>query len=506
MFDTPAALFDAAGAVARRIAQNPPLVVQGVKQVLNAASERAAADSLRTVALWNAAFLPSHDLREAMTAFVEEASASLRGALILVARWADWGAIAVASLAALALALTVLVARADLRDASEAMVRGEGETLLAGVRESIRPTNGPPAQAAVSAALEALRPSGLHFIAVLATEPPLAAGEGTIGYRGLGPGAIVIEGDRALLVGALPPRPLAPPPPPPDEGQGGARPPPPPSGGAPPLLVIEFHPAVLTRLQVGMNRTVVIGAAAVVVLLAFAAILTVRVVGRSRALRRAEQERRLMALGQMSSVMAHELRNPLASLKGNAQLLAEMLGPGSRELAKAELVVSEAQRLERLTQDLLAFVRDGALDRTDVAPSALLERALHGLPRERIDVDLAGAPATLSVDVSRLAVALGNLVRNALQETGEGARVHLRVSTKGRDVLLDVRDEGPGIKAGDEERIFEPFFTTRVHGTGLGLPVALRAVEQHGGTLRAQGHSEGGALFRVTLPDAASAG
>ena len=72
VFDTPAALFDAAGALAHRIAQNPPLVTQGVKQVLNAASERAAADSLRTVALWNSAFLPSHDLREAMTAFIEK--------------------------------------------------------------------------------------------------------------------------------------------------------------------------------------------------------------------------------------------------------------------------------------------------------------------------------------------------------------------------------------------------------------------------------------------------
>ncbi len=72
VFDTQAALFDGAVALARRIAANPPLVVQGVKQVLNAASERAAADSLRTVALWNSAFLPSHDLREAMTAFVEK--------------------------------------------------------------------------------------------------------------------------------------------------------------------------------------------------------------------------------------------------------------------------------------------------------------------------------------------------------------------------------------------------------------------------------------------------
>ena len=430
-----------------------------------------------------------------------------------MARWADWGAIAVASLAAVALALTVLVARADLRGASEAMVRGEGEALLASVRENVKPASGPPTQAAVDAALDALRPAGLHFVAVVGTGRLLAAGEPTLAYAGLAPGAVVIEGQRALLVSPLPPHP--PSRPPGGDDPGAAWPPPPPlapgSGepyGAdrPPLLVIEFHPEVLNRLQAGMNRTAVIGAAAVVVLLAFATILTVRVAGRSRVAQRAEQERRLMSLGQMSSVMAHELRNPLASLKGNAQLLAEMLEPGSRALVKADLVVSEAQRLERLTQDLLAFVRDGALQRTEVPASVLLERALTGLPRERVDVDATGAPASLSVDVPRLAVALGNLVRNALQETSERGGVHVRVSTRGKDVVIDVRDEGPGIEPGDEERIFEPFFTTRVHGTGLGLAVARRAVEQHGGTLRAQACPEGGALFRVTLPGAASAG
>ena len=79
LYETQAALFDAANALARRIAANPPLVTQGVKQVLNAGSERAAADSLRTVALWNAAFLPSHDLREAMTAFMAKRAPKFDG-------------------------------------------------------------------------------------------------------------------------------------------------------------------------------------------------------------------------------------------------------------------------------------------------------------------------------------------------------------------------------------------------------------------------------------------
>jgi enoyl-CoA hydratase len=79
VYETPAALFEQAAALAKRIAANPPLVVQGVKQVLNAASERAAAESLRTVALWNAAFLPSHDLREAMAAFAEKRAPRFEG-------------------------------------------------------------------------------------------------------------------------------------------------------------------------------------------------------------------------------------------------------------------------------------------------------------------------------------------------------------------------------------------------------------------------------------------
>jgi len=79
VYDTHAALFEAATGLARRMAANPPLVVQGVKQVLNAASERAAAESLRTVALWNAAFLPSHDLREAMASFLEKRAPKFEG-------------------------------------------------------------------------------------------------------------------------------------------------------------------------------------------------------------------------------------------------------------------------------------------------------------------------------------------------------------------------------------------------------------------------------------------
>ncbi len=474
-----------------------------------------------------------------------------------LARWADWGAIAVAMLAAVGLALTLLVARVDLADASRSLVIGEGEVLLAQLREELHPPPGSsalPSAPRLEAALARLSGDGLRFVAIAMGDRVVSAGRSTLDFTRVRPGDVVVEGDRALLVAPLPPPmpppagPSAPPPdaltalgpgdrPPPGfPGPPGFAPPPPPAGwaappppGAPPLpgalgpmpvLVAEFHPAVLTRMRAGLERTATVAGAAVVVLLAFAFILTRRLARRAEDERRAEQQRRLAALGQMSSVMAHELRNPLASLKGNAQLLEEMLaagpdasregyreGAGSRARVKAELVVREAQRLERLTQDLLAFVRDGVLERVAVTPSELVERSLAGLDRERVAVDLTAAPAALQVDPSRVAAALGNLVRNALQAGGDGpVALHVAAAGRGgRDVLLEVRDHGPGIAPGDEENIFEPFFTTRVHGTGLGLAVARRAVEQHGGTLRASSHPQGGAVFRVLLPDAARA-
>jgi two-component system sensor histidine kinase HydH len=211
-------------------------------------------------------------------------------------------------------------------------------------------------------------------------------------------------------------------------------------------------------------------------------------------------------LGQMAGVMAHELRNPLASLKGNAQLLEELLGVGTRERERAELVVRESIRLERLTQDLLAFVRDSAPSPRDVSTAEVLDRALIDVPRARIVLEDDGAPDTLYVDPVRLSVAIGNLVQNALQATGLEEPVFVRVTATEASqtgLSIEVRDEGPGVRPGEEERIFEPFFTTRTHGTGLGLFVARRAVEEHGGTLVAVASEGGGGVFRITLPGAA---
>ncbi len=208
--------------------------------------------------------------------------------------------------------------------------------------------------------------------------------------------------------------------------------------------------------------------------------------------------------------MAHELRNPLASLKGHAQLLAEDLSEAeapnqAKQKERAERVVGDAERLETLTKNLLEFVRDGAIDVRPIAPRDVIADALADLPEERVEVHLERAPAEMVADRARVARAVHNLVDNALQASPAGSSVEISLAEAGGDVEIAVRDHGEGL-AGKETHIFEPFVTTRVRGTGLGLPIARRIAEQHDGTLVGETHPEGGAVFRMHLPRAARPG
>jgi two-component system, NtrC family, sensor histidine kinase HydH len=214
-----------------------------------------------------------------------------------------------------------------------------------------------------------------------------------------------------------------------------------------------------------------------------------------------EQQRRLSQLGEMAAVLAHEIRNPLASLKGNAQLLAEALPSDSKDKRRVDRVVGEAVRLEALTTDLLDFARTAKISKSPADPAELLMGAVNDVAAGQILVDDTKAPATWPIDSARLRQALTNLLRNAWQMSPEGNPPVASIEQENGNLVFTVRDFGPGIEPAARERIFEPFYTTRTHGTGLGLPVAKRAVELHGGTLEAENHPEGGALFRIRLPN-----
>jgi len=401
-----------------------------------------------------------------------------------------------AVLAVLSLGATVFVAQRALGDARDVMMRGEADALRSAVVADLVGEQMPPTQEVLENELHVHEAAGLRYISV--SDPrgrfTTEAGKHEFDDRPSSFSSADVRGSRVRITGPLlPPRRNSPPETGNHKADWGHM-------GPPPLhLVIELEPPGTATLSAHLTRIAVTAAIAGIVLLAFAVAWS-RSAARLAAIeKKAAREQRLVALGSMSSVMAHELRNPLASLKGHAQLLAEDLEHDPKKKAKADLVVSEAERLEVLTSSLLDFVRDGPIERAKVAPADVLALAVEDLAKDRVKIDVAAAPASISVDARRLARAVHNVVDNALQADG-GADVEVAMKRLGDDVVVEVRDRGPGIPAGSESSIFEPFVTTRTRGTGLGLAVARRIAEQHGGTLIGENHPDRGAVFRLRFP------
>ena len=220
---------------------------------------------------------------------------------------------------------------------------------------------------------------------------------------------------------------------------------------------------------------------------------------------------RLAALGQLSGVMAHELRNPLA-------VIFNSLGP-LRQLTHAEgdaallltIIEEEADRLNRIVGSLLDFARPTNLEMRDENLASVLfdvlrdareDPAFHAGIHFHTDYGHGGAP--LRFDARQLCQALTHLLQNSMQALRREGSIWLRTSEEelsgNRFVRIAVSDDGPGIPSDVRERIFEPFFTTRAKGTGLGLPIVKRVVEDHRGLLQHHSRPGEGASFAILLP------
>lgn len=216
--------------------------------------------------------------------------------------------------------------------------------------------------------------------------------------------------------------------------------------------------------------------------------------------RQLEHDRQLKVLGQMSAVLGHEIRNPLASLKGHVQLLLEKL-PGDHSGRKgAEVVLRETIRLEELSRHVLEFARTGSVEREDADPAAMVRTAVESADGSDIRIEVRNAPPVWPFDSRRMEEVLVNLLRNARDASTPGQPIDVKVEGQSSSLVLEVRDHGEGIVPGEEERVFEPFYTRRAKGTGLGLALARRIVEGHGGRISAHNHPDGGAVFTVSLP------
>jgi len=400
-------------------------------------------------------------------------------------RLAAWGLLAATFAMGAALLLTSWSSYRSVMAASAAVTRSQGDAFL---RALLTRGRHDVSAADLQSFLEEQRPAGLQYVAVFDHDRLVGAGQPLGGppdassAPSSGEPQVRRLDTRFRLV--LRPQPPGPPRP--------GRP-------LPPAITIEYEPLLARLLESGAVRALRWSAAAATVLLVIAALFARMLLQREAAERRYEERRRLAALGEMSSVLAHELRNPLASLKGHAQLLVERL-PAGRDRAKAETIVLEARRLEALSASLLDFSRSGPVARGEVDPAALLVSAAAAVAAARIRVSAAGSPPRWPLDEPRMRQLLTNLLSNAVEASPADASVEAGVAASGDRLLFTVRDHGEGLPAGQEHRLFEPFFTTRAKGTGLGLAIAQRIVEMHGGTISAANHPQGGAVFRVELP------
>jgi two-component system sensor histidine kinase HydH len=266
-------------------------------------------------------------------------------------------------------------------------------------------------------------------------------------------------------------------------------------------IVIEFEPLVAGRLLARATRSLALGALAAGLLMLTAVLFWRATLRQEADARTMEEQRRLSTLGELSAVLAHEIRNPLASLKGHAQLLAERTSEDAAEQKRVNRIVAEAQRLEDLTVDLLDFVRTGPLDLAPVNVQSFLQSVVSTSGVVVVRLDTTQAPESWILDAPRIRQVFANLLANAEEASPEGKPIDVVASEEGSSLVITFRDHGEGISEENLDRIFEPFFTTRTKGTGLGLAVARRIVELHGGTLTARSIPEGGAEFRVTLTE-----
>ena len=210
---------------------------------------------------------------------------------------------------------------------------------------------------------------------------------------------------------------------------------------------------------------------------------------------------------EFPAVLAHELRNPLAGVAAHMDLLREMMDPQDPRAECLDAMEGEVRRMERVLASLVEYSRRGRPRRRPVRPGPFLESLLDGFRERardkgvRLHLDLEPSLGAASMDPDLMERVLGNLIENALRAVDRGKGVVFLSARKKGDVLeISCADNGPGIPSGERERIFEPFFTRSPRGLGLGLPLARKIVEEHGGTLTVDSIPGKGAVFTLTIP------
>lgn len=220
-------------------------------------------------------------------------------------------------------------------------------------------------------------------------------------------------------------------------------------------------------------------------------------------LRRAEK---LSTLGEMAAVLAHEIRNPLGSIRGTAEILKDDYRPGDPKHEFIEIQIKETERLNRVVEDFLRMSRQQPVELRDCSLREELETIVTLVARDAHDrgiflrLEQGAEQGIIRGDGEKLRQAFLNIVINALQATPSGGTVAIVLEKGETGFEVSFRDSGSGVTSDNLQRIFEPFYTTKPDGTGLGLAVTRKIIEGHGGILAIESEVCKGTTVTVTLP------
>jgi signal transduction histidine kinase len=226
---------------------------------------------------------------------------------------------------------------------------------------------------------------------------------------------------------------------------------------------------------------------------------------------RAKAQEHLAELGTLTGGLAHEIKNPLSTIKLNLQLLCEDLRDSESDLDRRRFnrllrLQDEVQRLHNILDEFLRFVGQHELQAGPVDLRGVLEEVAEFFrpqaqsKRVLLRVSLPAEPVVCNLDVTLTKQAVLNLMLNAVQAMPQGGELLLRLTQAAQEAVLEVIDTGPGMAPEVKRRIFEAYFTTRPGGTGLGLPTTRRIVQRHSGDIRVDSEPGKGTRFVVSLP------
>ena len=216
----------------------------------------------------------------------------------------------------------------------------------------------------------------------------------------------------------------------------------------------------------------------------------------------------LATMGEMAAGMAHEIRNPLASISGSVQVLEEDLGLTGEHSRLMDIIVRKSERLSAILNEFLVYARPPKFESRNIdlrevvgETVALLENSAEVQPEHEIVLKLPESAVKLFVDANHMKQITWNLARNAIQAMPEGGRLEVELGRNGSgEVVMAFRDQGAGLSEGEVHQVFRPFSGKFERGSGLGLAIVYRIVKDYNGVIRVDSIEPRGTEFSVHFP------